>query len=214
MTEHSHEAHEHVVSPGVYVAVLILLMLLLGLTLLAAFIDLDEEVAKILANWTHKPHEPGDQYWNMGVALLIAFTKAGLIMTFFMHLKYGSRIAWAFAVAGFVWLGILLTLSLADYLSRNYPPGVPKGPPMSPTPDIIRPAPRPDAVVPGASAAPVHPNFRSPHDSISAAAWTRSAMAAGGVEVAGRYDPFGAPELIRLAHSASAPRNGGMGSLE
>jgi hypothetical protein len=38
-----------------------------------------------------------------------------------MHLKYGPRLTWVFAAAGFVWLSILLTLTLTDYLTRNHP---------------------------------------------------------------------------------------------
>ncbi|HEY2585376.1 MAG TPA: cytochrome C oxidase subunit IV family protein [Tepidisphaeraceae bacterium] len=159
MTEHPREEHDHVVSPTIYIAVLLTLMALLGLTLVAAFIDLDEHMARIMTGWTGRPHAPEAMYWNMGVALLIAITKAGLIILFFMHIKYGSRLAWAFAAAGFVWLGILLTLTLADYLSRNYPPGAPKGPPQYPTPNLMRPEPRPNPEVPGASAAPIQPGL-------------------------------------------------------
>jgi hypothetical protein len=38
-----------------------------------------------------------------------------------MHVKYGSRLTWVFAAAGFVWLSILLSLTLTDYLTRNRP---------------------------------------------------------------------------------------------
>ena len=157
MTAHPREAHDFVVSPRIYVAVLLALMALLGLTLAASFIDLDEQVATILSKWTHKQYNPQDMYWNLGVALLVAFTKAGLIMLFFMHIRYGSQLAWAFAAAGFVWLGILITLTLSDYLSRSYPSGVPKSPPQYPTPNLMRPPPRPTPEVPGASAAPLQP---------------------------------------------------------
>jgi cytochrome c oxidase subunit 4 len=141
------EHEEHVVSPVIYVAVLVTLMLLLALTLIAAFVDLD----KLLAGENHS----GTAYWNMAAAILIAICKALLIILFFMHVKYGSRLTWAFAAAGFVWLGIMMTLSLSDYFTRNYPAGSPKSPPNYPSPTYERPQPRHDSVVPGASAAPL-----------------------------------------------------------
>lgn len=141
---------EHIVSPAFYVAVLVALMILLAATLVTAFVDLD----KLIAGENHR----GTGYWNMSVALLIAVLKAILIILFFMHVKYGSRLTWAFAAAGFVWLGILLTLSMSDYLSRNYPPSTPKSPPIA-SPDLMRPPPRHDSVVPGASAVPTGPSY-------------------------------------------------------
>jgi cytochrome c oxidase subunit 4 len=54
------------------------------------------------------------------VALAIAVTKAVLVLIYFMHLRYSSRLTWLFASAGFVWLIILLTLMMADYLSRGW----------------------------------------------------------------------------------------------
>jgi hypothetical protein len=47
-----------------------------------------------------------------------------------MHVKYSARMVWAFAGAGFLWLGILFTLTFSDYVTRNHPSGVsPKGEP-------------------------------------------------------------------------------------
>jgi hypothetical protein len=47
-----------------------------------------------------------------------------------MPLRYGSRLSWFFALAGVVWLGMLIVLSSSEYLTRNHPPGVnPKGEP-------------------------------------------------------------------------------------
>lgn len=135
------EKHEHIVSPSSYVAVLITLLVLLVLTVAVAFIDLDRRF--------------GHPYLNLAVALFIAVTKAFLIMLIFMHVKYSSQLVWAFAGAAFVWLGILMVLSLSDYLSRNYPEGSPRSRPLGGTPEIQRPPPLPDAVVPGASALPV-----------------------------------------------------------
>ena len=136
-------AHDHVVPTKIYVRVLATLMLLLVVTVGAACLDLD-----------HLFHAP---YWNMTIAVLIAITKAILIMLFFMHVKYNSRIVLAFACSAFVWLGIMMTLSLTDYTTRDYPEPGPRVPAVQASPEIIRTPPRPDAAVPGARAAP-HPS--------------------------------------------------------
>jgi cytochrome c oxidase subunit 4 len=134
------KVEEHIVSPKIYVVILVTLMVLLVVTVLAAFVDLD----KLLGHG----HQ-GTAYWNMGVALLIAICKAILIILFFMHVKYASRLVWAFAAAGFVWLGIMMTLTLSDYFSRNYPTASPKSSPTWPSNSYIRAAPKHDPVVPG-----------------------------------------------------------------
>lgn len=153
------EHEEHVVSPVIYVAVLVALMVLLALTLVAAFVDLDKWFAVHFGGGSHLT---GNVYWNMTVAVIIAICKAFLIILFFMHVKYGSRLTWAFAAAGFVWLGIMITLSMSDYFTRNYPAGSPKSSPNYPSTTYERPQPRHDAVVPGASAAPIRPQFAPP----------------------------------------------------
>jgi cytochrome c oxidase subunit 4 len=64
-------------------------------------------------------------YFHLGVlgiilALTIAVIKALLVMTYFMHLRYTSRLTWLFAGAGFVWLLIMLVGVIADYYSRGW----------------------------------------------------------------------------------------------
>lgn len=56
---------------------------------------------------------------HLAVTLLIAAVKAVLIMMIFMHLRYSNRLTWAFATGAFVWLGIMVTLTMSDYLSRG-----------------------------------------------------------------------------------------------
>lgn len=63
-------------------------------------------------------------YVNLGVfnlvaALGISFAKMILIALFFMHLKTESRLLHLAAVAGMLWLLLMLTLTLADYASRG-----------------------------------------------------------------------------------------------
>jgi cytochrome c oxidase subunit 4 len=57
---------------------------------------------------------------NTVVAISIAVVKALLVALYFMHLKYSSRLTWVFAVAGFVWLVLLIGLTLADFESRGW----------------------------------------------------------------------------------------------
>ena len=59
----------------------------------------------------------------VAIALLIALTKSLLILLYFMHVKFSAKMVYAFAGAGFLWLGIMFTLVLSDYLTRNHPPG-------------------------------------------------------------------------------------------
>jgi cytochrome c oxidase subunit IV len=81
-------------------ATFVALMLLLALTVEAARHDLGR--------------------WNVVVAVLIAAVKAVLIMMCFMHVRRSSHIAKLVICAGFFWLAILFTLSLADYWTRAW----------------------------------------------------------------------------------------------
>jgi cytochrome c oxidase subunit 4 len=94
-------------TPQTYLKVFIALLVLLAITVAAAFVDLDRLL-------------PGG-FWSVSVALGIAVAKGLLIMLFFMHVKSGPRRAVAFSGAGFVWLAILLVLTMSDYLTRNHP---------------------------------------------------------------------------------------------
>lgn len=57
--------------------------------------------------------------FNPVVALTIACIKAVLVILFFMHVRYSSKLTMVTVGAGFFWLLILITLSLTDYLSRS-----------------------------------------------------------------------------------------------
>lgn len=59
---------------------------------------------------------------NLIIALLIAFTKATLVVLFFMHVKQSSKLTKVFVLAGLFWVGILLTLTSSDYISRHWLP--------------------------------------------------------------------------------------------
>src|SRR5207253_11070156 len=54
------------------------------------------------------------------VALALAVFKATLVVLFFMHIKYGSSLTKLVVGTAFFFLGIMLTLTLSDYLSRGW----------------------------------------------------------------------------------------------
>lgn len=84
-----------------YVWIWAILMCLTGLTAGVSFIDLHQ--------------------WSTVVAFLIATAKAGLVITFFMHLLYEKEKAiWIWAVASALWLTIMIVLIMGDYLTRGY----------------------------------------------------------------------------------------------
>ncbi len=64
-------------------------------------------------------------YFDLGplntiAALAIAVFKAVLVVLFFMHVKYSTRLTWIVVVSGVFWLGILLALTFGDYLTRGW----------------------------------------------------------------------------------------------
>ncbi len=62
--------------------------------------------------------------FNIVVALAIAFTKAILVVLFFMEVRWSSRLTWVILLAGLVWLALLLGGTLDDFLTRaNVLPG-------------------------------------------------------------------------------------------
>ncbi len=92
---------EHIVSKKIYFLIFGALMVGTLLTVLAARIDLGSQ-------------------WNTVVALTIAVAKATLVILYFMHVRYSSRLTWVIVAAGFFWLAILFVLTFSDYLSRNW----------------------------------------------------------------------------------------------
>jgi cytochrome c oxidase subunit IV len=60
--------------------------------------------------------------WNLVIALLIATTKAVLILLYFMHVRFSNKLTWVFSGASFFWLGILLILTMSDYTTRLWLP--------------------------------------------------------------------------------------------
>ena len=94
---------EHIVSRKVYLAIFGALMVGTAATVVVAFIDL------------------GGQF-NTVVALTIAVIKATLVVLYFMHVRYSSRLTWVIVGSGLFWLGIMFALTLSDYLTRGWLP--------------------------------------------------------------------------------------------
>ena len=95
MSEHS----EHIVSPNIYVAIFLALILGTGLTVWAAFQNFG--------------------LFNIVIALGIASTKATLVVLFFMHARYSPKRTQLVIVCAIFWLAIMLALTLADYQTRQ-----------------------------------------------------------------------------------------------
>ena len=91
---------EVIVSRKIYVAVFVALMFLTGLTTLVAFFDLG--------------------FANPVAALSIAVLKASLVVLFFMHMRWSSRLAMIIGGSALFWLGILFVLTLSDYATRGW----------------------------------------------------------------------------------------------
>jgi cytochrome c oxidase subunit IV len=90
----------HVVPTRTYYLIFLTLMLCTAITVAVAFIDLGP--------------------LNTVVAMIIAVLKATLVVLFFMHVKYSTRLTWAVIAGSLFWLGILLVLTLGDYLTRGW----------------------------------------------------------------------------------------------
>jgi cytochrome c oxidase subunit 4 len=98
----------HIVPRRIYYGVFAALIVLTYLTYWAAFQDVD------LHLWgVHIALNPV-------IALAIATTKALLVILFFMHVRYSSKLTRMALMAGFFWLGILLVMTMGDYISRDW----------------------------------------------------------------------------------------------
>lgn len=99
MAEYAHDQH-HVVPLKIYYGIFAILMLLTGITVAAAYVDLGR--------------------LNAVVALAIACFKALIVVLYFMHVKYSTRLVKLTVIAGLYWMIILFGLTLSDYLTRAF----------------------------------------------------------------------------------------------
>jgi cytochrome c oxidase subunit 4 len=90
---------DHVDSVKTYTAVWLVLLLATALTTAVAFVDLGP--------------------FSVVVALLIAVIKMLLVALFFMHVRYSTKLTKLVVIGGLMWLGIMITFTLADVWTRG-----------------------------------------------------------------------------------------------
>ena len=108
--EHASEHHSHA---GTYTVIWVILLIATALTVITARADLGG--------------------WALVVALCIAFTKALLVLLYFMHLNESGGTIRIVAGVTFLFIGLMLTMQLTDYATR-FPPSNPEGSPMGAMP--------------------------------------------------------------------------------
>jgi cytochrome c oxidase subunit 4 len=94
MSEH------HVVPLKTYFSVFAALMVFTAITVAVAFVDLGAA--------------------NNVVMLSIAVLKATLVVMFFMHAKYGTRLIPLVAASGFFFVFLMFVITMSDYMSRGW----------------------------------------------------------------------------------------------
>jgi cytochrome c oxidase subunit 4 len=97
---HNDEHEHHIVSPKVYVVIFLALLVLTTLTVGASYIEMG--------------------IFNPIVALGIAVIKAVLVVLFFMHVKYSTKLTKLTVGAGIFTFCILVGMTLSDYFTRAW----------------------------------------------------------------------------------------------
>jgi cytochrome c oxidase subunit IV len=91
---------EHIVTPGVYLLIGGILLVLTATTAAVSYVDLGS--------------------FNAVVALAIACIKMTLVVLFFMHVKYSSKLTKLTVAAGFFTFIVLIMMTMTDYASRAW----------------------------------------------------------------------------------------------
>jgi cytochrome c oxidase subunit IV len=98
---HENGEHEHhIVSPVIYLIIVGALLVGTGLTVWAANVDLG--------------------VLNPVIALAIACTKATLVVLFFMHVKYSTKLTKLTVGCGVFTFIVLISMTLTDYFTRAW----------------------------------------------------------------------------------------------
>jgi len=92
----------HVVPKKIYLLVFGTLLAFTALTTGMAFVDLGQ--------------------WNTIVALIIACSKATLVVLFFMHIRWSTHLMRIVLLSALLWLAILISLTTTDFFSRDWTP--------------------------------------------------------------------------------------------
>ncbi|HCC58484.1 MAG TPA: oxidase [Solibacterales bacterium] len=98
--ETEHSTTHHIVPTRVYYGVFAALLVLTGVTTWIAYIDLGR--------------------FNIYVALTIAVIKASLVMLFFMHVRYSSKLTKVIVASGVFWLMIMFLMTMSDLATRGW----------------------------------------------------------------------------------------------
>ncbi len=93
-------ASHHIVSPKIYVSILFALLVGTAITVWASYVDLG--------------------IFNPILALAIACAKATLVVLFFMHVKYSSKLTKLTVFAGLFTFLTLIGMTMSDYISRAW----------------------------------------------------------------------------------------------
>lgn len=99
MSEPTHHTHT-IVSPKVYALVFGALLIFTALTVFASGVELG--------------------VFNAVVALAIAVIKGTLVVLFFMHIRYSSRLVMLTICSGIFTFLVLISLTMTDYISRAW----------------------------------------------------------------------------------------------
>jgi cytochrome c oxidase subunit IV len=99
ITNPEHGEH-HIVTPKTYSLVFVSLLIGTAITVAAAYVDLG--------------------IFNPVVALAIACTKAVIVILFFMHVFFQSKLIKMTVAAGFFTFLVLIIMTLSDYMSRAW----------------------------------------------------------------------------------------------
>lgn len=92
---------EHIVSVKIYLAIFLALMAGTALTVWAGLQDF-----------------PGQL--NVIIAMTIAVMKATLVVLYFMHVRYSSKLIWVVFTSALFWLAILFAFTFSDYWTRGW----------------------------------------------------------------------------------------------
>ena len=91
--------HSHIVPVKTYLIVFFTLLAMTWVTYSVAYVDLGG--------------------FNIIVALAIAIFKASLVILFFMHVKYSTKLTKIVVLSGFFFFLIMVFFTMADLLTRN-----------------------------------------------------------------------------------------------
>ncbi len=95
-----HDSLNHIVSPWIYLVVGTALLILTGTTVWVSYLDLG--------------------VFNPIMALFIAVVKASIVVLFFMHVKYSSKLTKLTVFSGLFLFLVLIGMTLSDYFTRAW----------------------------------------------------------------------------------------------